>query len=67
VAPLGRQFVMVGLCGGYTTFSAFSLETLQLLQVARPFAAAANVCLSLAFGLFAVWLGHALAQRVNRP
>jgi len=67
IGSLPRQFVMIGICGGYTTFSAFSLETLQLLQVARPFAAAANVCLSLAFGLFAVWLGHALAQRVNRP
>jgi len=66
VAPFGRQFVMVGFCGGYTTFSAFSLETLQLLQAARPFAAAANVALSLALGLLAIWLGHALAQRVNR-
>ncbi len=56
---------MVGICGGYTTFSAFGLETLQLLQTARPFAAAANVGLSVALGLLAVWLGHGLAQRVN--
>jgi fluoride exporter len=67
VGPLGRQFVMVGICGGYTTFSAFSLETLQLLQAARPVAAAANIGVSLVLGLFAVWLGHAWAQRVNRP
>lgn len=66
VSPLGRQFVMVGLCGGYTTFSAFSLETLDLLQRGRPLAAAANVGLSLLFGLSAVWLGHVIAQRVNR-
>jgi fluoride exporter len=66
VSPLGRQFVMVGLCGGYTTFSAFSLETLDLLQRGRPLAAAANIALSLLFGLSAVWLGHVIAQRVNR-
>lgn len=66
VSPLGRQFVMVGLCGGYTTFSAFSLETLDLLQRGRPLAAAANVGLTLLLGLSAVWLGHAIAQRVNR-
>jgi CrcB protein len=67
VGPLGRQFVMVGFCGGYTTFSAFSLETLQLLQAARPLAAAANIAISIVLGLLAVWLGHALAQRLNRP
>jgi fluoride exporter len=66
VSPLGRQFVMVGLCGGYTTFSAFSLETLDLLQRGRPLAAAANVGLTLLLGLSAAWLGHAIAQRVNR-
>jgi CrcB protein len=66
VSPLGRQFVMVGLCGGYTTFSAFSLETLDLLQRGRPLAAGANVALSLLFGLSAVWLGHVIAQRANR-
>src|SRR5271169_179366 len=32
VSPRQRQFVMVGICGGYTTFSAFSLETLRLVQ-----------------------------------
>jgi len=65
VGALGRLFVMAGFCGGYTTFSAFSLETLELLQRARPLAAAANVGASLAFCLFAVWLGHVLARRVN--
>jgi fluoride exporter len=65
VGPLGRQFVMVGLCGGYTTFSAFSLETLELLQRGEALAAAGYVALSLVLSLLAVWLGHALAQKVN--
>jgi fluoride exporter len=66
VSPLGRQFVMVGLCGGYTTFSAFSLETLDLLHAARPLAAGANIVLSVMLSLIAVWGGHVLAQRVNK-
>jgi len=66
VGPLGRLFVMAGFCGGYTTFSAFSLDTLELLQQARPVAAAANAGLSVLLCLIAVWLGHALARRLNR-
>jgi len=65
VSPLGRQFVMVGLCGGYTTFSAYSLETLELLRHGRPLAALAYVGLTLALGLAAVWIGHALALKAN--
>jgi fluoride exporter len=64
VAPLGRQFVMVGLCGGYTTFSSFSLETFGLLQ-RQPVAGASYIALSLVLCLFAVWLGHALARKAN--
>lgn len=57
---------MVGVCGGYTTFSAFSLETLALLRAGRALAAGANLLLSLALCLIAVWLGHRLAQRLNQ-
>jgi fluoride exporter len=66
VGPLARQFVMIGLCGGYTTFSAFSLETLNLLQTVRPLAAGANIALSVVLCLAAAWSGHGLVQRVNR-
>lgn len=66
VGTLGRQFVMIGLCGGYTTFSAFSLETFELLRSGQTTAAAANVLLSLAFCLLAVWIGHAAARRLNQ-
>lgn len=67
VGPRRRHFVMTGICGGYTTFSAFSLETLLLLQAGARGAAAANVVLSVVTWLAAVWLGHVLATRMNRP
>jgi CrcB protein len=66
VGLLGRQFVMVGLCGGYTTFSAFSLETLELLRAARPLAAGANVLASLVLCLLAVWAGHAVTRKPHQ-
>jgi CrcB protein len=65
VSPLGRQFVMVGLCGGYTTFSAFSLETLALFQQGRPLAALGYVGLTLMLGLGAVWVADEIARKVN--
>ena len=54
-----RQFVMVGICGGYTTFSAFSLQTLALIQGGQWLPAAANAGLSVFLCLLAVWLGYA--------
>jgi CrcB protein len=64
--PRQRQFVMTGICGGYTTFSAFSLETLRLLQAGNVSAVGLNIGLSITGGLAAAWLGHALATRLNR-
>lgn len=64
--PRARQFVMAGLCGGFTTFSAFSLDTLRLAQSGALGVAALNVGLSVVTWLLAVWLGHALATRLNR-
>ncbi|WP_454887888.1 fluoride efflux transporter CrcB [Sphingomonas oryzagri] len=58
VPPDVRTFVMVGLCGGYTTFSSFSLQTLTLFEAGEPGRAAANVMGSVALCLFGVWLGH---------
>ena len=61
-----RQFVMTGFCGGYTTFSTFSLETFRLLQAGDVRAALANIAASIGASLLAVWLGHILAARLNR-
>ena len=50
-----------GFCGGFTTFSTFSLETLELMQEGRPLTAAAYVGGSVAAGVFGVWLALKLA------
>jgi|SRR5215475_7236125 len=61
-----RQFVMTGFCGGYTTFSAFSLETFNLWRSGSIGTAAAYIAISSVCWLLAVWFGHLLATRLNR-
>jgi CrcB protein len=65
VGSIPRQFVMVGFCGGYTTFSSFSLQTLTLMNDGEWFQAGANIGASVVLCLFAVWVGHALAVGLN--
>jgi CrcB protein len=60
-----RQFFMLGICGGYTTFSSFSLQTLNLAENGQWFKAGANSVLSLVLCLVGVWLGHLLGSALN--
>ena len=55
-----RQFLVVGICGGYTTFSAFSVQTLDLMRAGSWPAVAGNVLGSVIACLVAVWLGYLL-------
>src|SRR5207247_2982020 len=65
-APVGfRQFFIYGVCGGYTTFSSFSWQTLELAQDGEWLRAGGNVLGSVALCLVAVWLGHLLAASIN--
>jgi len=59
---LATQLLITGVCGGYTTFSSFSLQTLLLVNDRQWLWAGMNVLLSVVFCLVAVWLG-ALAAR----
>jgi CrcB protein len=61
-----RQFVMVGLCGGYTTFSSFSLQTLTLARDGEWLQVGGNILLSVALCLASVWLGHVAASGYNQ-
>lgn len=63
--PSGRQFLLVGICGGYTTFSSFSVQTLRLLQNRAWGLAGVNVVGSVVVCLVAVWLGHWMAMSLG--
>ena len=56
-----RRFCIVGILGGFTTFSAFGNETLQLISAGLPVRAAASVAANVVVGVAAVWLGRTVA------
>jgi fluoride exporter len=64
IGPTLRLFLMVGVLGGYTTFSTFGYETLELLREGSEVRAAVNVAGQVLLGLVAVWGGAATARSV---
>lgn len=61
-AENARLFLFTGILGGFTTFSAFGLETYYLIRSSQWLLAAGNVCLQVMLGLAAVVVGYKLAQ-----
>jgi len=65
VGSTARQFIMVGVLGGYTTFSSFSLQTLNLMRDGEWLYAGWNILLSVFLCLVATWVGYAAATAFN--
>ena len=66
LSPETRLFLFMGLLGGFTTFSTFSNETMNLWQAGESVAALSNVAVHVVLGLGAAWLGHVLAYGIWR-
>jgi CrcB protein len=64
--PDARLFVTIGVCGGYTTFSSFSLQTLNLVRAGEFAAAFGNIVGSVVLCLLAVWAGYVAGALINQ-
>lgn len=64
--PDARLFVTIGVCGGYTTFSSFSLQTLNLIRGGEFTAAVGNIAGSFVLCLAGVWLGYVTGALINQ-
>jgi CrcB protein len=66
LGPSERAFLLIGVLGGFTTFSTFSYETFALLQDGELVRAAANALGQLFCGVVALWAGYALVAALGR-
>jgi CrcB protein len=64
MSPELRLFLATGICGGFTTFSAFSNETYSLMRDGQLFYASAYITSSVLFGLFATFIGYSLLKLI---
>lgn len=64
MSPEMRLFLATGLCGGFTTFSAFSNETFSLMRNGQLFYASAYITSSVLFGVFATYIGYSLFKLI---
>ncbi|NIP18518.1 MAG: fluoride efflux transporter CrcB [Xanthomonadales bacterium] len=63
--PVMRLLLVTGILGGFTTYSAFSIETLQLVQDGHLTRAGVNIALTLVFCFIAVWTGYLLGKGLH--
>ena len=61
-----RAFIFIGILGGFTTFSSFGNDTINLLRDGETFNALANIGANVIVGLFLVWLGRTVAYWIWR-
>jgi CrcB protein len=63
-SPLWRSALLIGFCGGFTTFSALAYESLELARTGDPARGALNLAAHVVLGMAAVWAGYAAATRI---
>jgi CrcB protein len=61
-SPDARAFLMIGMLGGFTTFSTFGYETYELIRTGQATMATANVFLQVVVGVAGVWIGHTASR-----
>ena len=64
LGPEWRAFIIIGILGAFTTFSAFSIETFNLIENGEIFKASANIFLSVTICLLAAWIGIIIARQI---
>jgi CrcB protein len=65
IDPLYRLGIFVGFLGAFTTFSTFSMETLNLFEQGMPLRALLNIVSSVLFSVLAVWLGFLIGKAIS--